>query len=183
MKEGNILFTHGVEETTDGGFSFYQINGSNILRRQVRESPTSMTVHCKAGSRVTKLVGDLPGYGTVWYDPTAIANILSVKKFKNKYHVSYSSNGDGVFFVTKPNSIRFEFKESYSGLCYIDTVDHIQNQVVMLINLNQGVMMVNTVSNKKNDYTNEDYECTVKSHELQIKIGRPSYKDFFKNCD
>jgi Zinc knuckle len=29
-QEGTNLCTHGVEETNDGGFSFYQMNGSNI---------------------------------------------------------------------------------------------------------------------------------------------------------
>jgi hypothetical protein len=86
------------------------------------------------------LIGDLSGYGTVWYDPHAIANILSLKNVKNKYHVTYNSNEKGSFCVTKPDNTTFEFKESPSGLYYIDTIKHTHLQ---------GVMMVNTVSNNK----------------------------------
>jgi hypothetical protein len=36
------------------------------------------------------------------------------------------------------------------------------------------------VSNNKDNYTNEDYQRALKARELQIKIGRPSYKDFMR---
>jgi hypothetical protein len=118
------------------------------------------------------LVGELPGYGTVWYDPQAIANILSLKNIKQKYHVTYNSNDeDSSFCVKKADGKTFLFKESERGLYYIDTVNNVHQD---------GVLMVNTVSNKKDNYTNEDYQQAVKARELQIKIGRPSYKDFIR---
>ena len=75
-------------------FSFYEANGkipktwilldsqltvdifcNPQLLKNIRRTPEGMRVHCNAGSRLTNLDGDLPGYGTVWYDPKAIANI------------------------------------------------------------------------------------------------------------
>jgi hypothetical protein len=46
-----------------------------------------MRVRCDAGWRLTNMVGDLPGYGTVWYNPRSIANILHLSKVKQKYLV------------------------------------------------------------------------------------------------
>ena len=37
-----------------------------------------MEIHCNAGVASTNLVGELAGYGTVWYPPVGIANILAV---------------------------------------------------------------------------------------------------------
>ena len=49
-----------------------------------------MKIQCNAGTQVTNLVGDLPGYGPVWFDSRAIANVLSLKLVKEKYHIQLS---------------------------------------------------------------------------------------------
>jgi hypothetical protein len=38
--------------------------------------------------------------------------------------------------------------------------------------------LVTTIEERKSHYTNEDYQRAVVARELQIKIGRPSYKDY-----
>ena len=41
------------------------------------------------------MVGDLPGYGTVWYHPTGIANILSLSRAIKIFTITYdSANGN-----------------------------------------------------------------------------------------
>lgn len=137
------------------------------LLTNIRESGSSMQVHCNAGSRVTTKVGELNGYGTVWYDPSGIANILSLKRVRQKYAVAYDQT-KGEFRVTKPNGKVCVFRESESGLHYLDTTS------------DDSVTLVNTVANNRSNYTNEDYLRAVQARELQIKIGRPSLKDFIK---
>jgi hypothetical protein len=40
----------------------------------IRESKTTLELATNAGTRTTKKLAKVPGYGTVWYDKTAIAN-------------------------------------------------------------------------------------------------------------
>jgi hypothetical protein len=40
--------------------------------------------------------------------------------------------------------------------------------------------MVDTVASKKSRYTNEDYSRAVLACQLQIRVGRPSTKDFLR---
>ena len=91
------------------------------LLKNIRRTPEGMRVHCNAGSCLTNLVGDLPGYGTVWYDPKAIANILSLRQVWDHYHITYDSS-HRKFVVTKPSGKEFAFHESDGGLHYLDTI-------------------------------------------------------------
>ena len=113
-----------------------------------------MRIHYNAGSRLTNYVGDLPGYGTVWYDPKATANILSLRQVRDWYHITYDSAYQR-FIVTKPCGKKFVFKESEGGLHYLDTAcpeqegGHKHEQ--------QHVFTVNTVKDNKKNFTNNDY--------------------------
>ena len=80
-------------------FSFYQANGEILktwilldsqsmvdifcnphLLKNIRRTSEGMRVHCNAGSHLTNLIGDLPRHGTVWQNPKAIANVLSLQQ-------------------------------------------------------------------------------------------------------
>ena len=46
-----------------------------------------MELATQAGSITTNMVGDLPGYGTVWFHPNGIANILALVNVKKNHKV------------------------------------------------------------------------------------------------
>jgi hypothetical protein len=50
------------------------------LLKNIRVADGFMDIHCNAGVTSTNLAGDYPGYGTVWYHPNGIANIISLKR-------------------------------------------------------------------------------------------------------
>jgi hypothetical protein len=83
----------------------------DLLKRIRLSDDGHMDIHCNAGVTSTNLVGDLPGYGTVWFHPKGIANILSLNKVKEKYCVTYDSLGGNAFTVHKDGS-EHVFKQS-----------------------------------------------------------------------
>ena len=143
------------------------------LLQNIRKTPEGMRIHCNAGSRHTNLIGDLPGYGTVWYDPDAIANILSLRRVRDRYHVLYDSSMRK-FIVTKPCGKEFVFQESDGGLHYLDTtLPHGEHH-------HGHMFYINTVHDNKKNFTNNDYLRAVRARELQVMVGRPSDKEFIK---
>jgi hypothetical protein len=87
------------------------------LLKNIRTGDGHMDIHCNAGVTSTNLIGDLPGYGQVWYHPNGIANILSLKRVKTRGHrVTYDSSKANEFHVHKADGTIRIFKESPRGL-------------------------------------------------------------------
>ena len=137
------------------------------LLTNIRKNTTSMDIHCNAGEASTDLVGDLPGYGTVWYHPDRIANILSLARVKQCHRVTFNSDSENQFVVHKDDGTERHFKESERGLYYMDTSL-------------TGTLLVNTVAKNKSKYTNADYSCACLARKIQKMIGRPSTRTFIK---
>ncbi len=127
-----------------------------------------MDIHCNAGVTRTNMVGNLPGYGTVWYHPKGIANILSLARVKERgYHVTYDSCDGNQFTVHKPDGTTRVFRQSERGLFYMDGAGGAD-----------GVTLVSTVEGNKSSYTNCDYLRAVLARKIQMTIGRPSTRTF-----
>lgn len=99
----------------------------------------SKKLNCNAGSRIRNLVSEQRGYGTVWFDPNGISNILSFKRVIKKNVVWYNENKQ-MFVVTKPDGKVFVFKESPSVLHYLN------------IKGDSGTTLANTVASQRSNY-------------------------------
>ena len=140
------------------------------LLRNVRTTDKQMDIHCNAGVTSTNLVGDLPGYGTVWYHPQGIANILSLSKVisRDGYHVTFDSTNGNQFLVQKPDGSVRIFRQAPRGLYFMDT------------NATQNVALLQTVADKKSNYTNALYSRATLARSIQKIIGRPSTRTFIR---
>ena len=56
-------------------------------------SEDAIRVHCNSEVKVVNRFDDLPGYGTVWYDPTGITNIISMSRAMKKFRGIFDSEG------------------------------------------------------------------------------------------
>ena len=136
------------------------------LLSDIRTVPIPLNIIGTTGSRQTNLIGDYPGLGTVWLDRHGIANIVSLHQVKKQHHITYDSVTSNKFVLTDTNGNIMSFSESNEGLYYYDTNDHIR------------LALINTVKHIKASYTDSDYHRALAARQLQIKIGRPSIKDF-----
>ena len=132
-----------------------------------------MFIHCTAGVAKTNLVGDLPGYGTVWYHPNGIANILSLSKVKEKYRVTYDSDNNNQFIVHRPDGTQRIFQQSSRGLYFLDT-----SRTPQPVNGTKDTVLVTTIADNASNFSNADYSQAVLAQKLQKIIGRPTTRAF-----
>jgi len=120
------------------------------LVQNIRKADHRMNIHCTAGTTSTDLVADLPGYGTIWYHPNGIANILSLSRVKERHKVTYDSTNGNAFLVHCQDGTTWRFEESDSGLYYSNAaVD------------GNGTILVNTVEANCTSYSDDAYSRAV----------------------
>ena len=122
-----------------------------------------MHIHCNAGILVVTMVGDLEGYGTVWYHPDAIANILSLSNVSTKNLVTFNSR-DGQGFVVHGETQQ-HFIQSAPGLYYRDmsTQPHHANTLA-----GDGI---DTVEKNESKYSTRDIARAKQARKLQEITG------------
>ena len=143
------------------------------LLKNIRRSKTNMLIHCTTGVAKTNLIGDLPGYGTVWYHPDRIANILSLSKVKEKYRVTFDSDKNNQFIVHRADGTQLVCQQSSRGLYFLDT--SLTPQPVGGAN---GTVLVTTIADNANSFSNADYAQAVLARKIQKIIGRPTPRAF-----
>jgi len=130
-----------------------------------------MNVHCNAGTTRTNLVGKLVGFpGDVWYHPNGIVNILLMTEVEKYFPVTYGQ--DKRFVIHKPDGTTRSFIKSVGGLHYMDTAT-----------MEDEAAFINTVADKKSNYTVKEYRKALLASRTQHIIGRPSLKDYVRYSD
>jgi len=111
---------------------------------------------------------NLKGYGTVWYHPGGIANILSLHNVQKKYKVTYNITQGNGFVAHKVDGNDPVFMPSNKGLFYSD----VKNDAAHVL--------INTVDKNKNKYMVIQYSNAHKARSIQDIIRCPSTSDYIR---
>jgi hypothetical protein len=130
------------------------------------EAGKEIDLHCNVGTKIVDTVGDLNGYGTVWLDPTAIANIIGMSRASCRYRIIYDNTNGNFFRLIMPNR-EILFQLSPSGLYYHDAADRMEN-----------VILVNTVAKNREGFTNKEFQGARAARRASQLLGFPSDRDF-----
>ena len=135
-----------------------------------------MTIQCNAGCRKASFVGHLAGYGDVWYDPNAVANILSLGRVTRRFKVTFDSEGSDGFIVHLPNGRVRRFKQTERGLYASQFLtQRQQGQAVTLT--------IATVEGNKAQFTKREVKQAERARRLQTTLLFPSDRHLKKITD
>ena len=68
-------------------------NAKMLVNIRTVQGEDAIRVYYNRGVNIVNRVGNLPGYGTVWYKPTGIANFLLMSRAMKKFWVVFDSEG------------------------------------------------------------------------------------------
>ena len=126
-------------------------------------------------------MGELSGYpGKIWYNPKGIANILSLANVSRHFCVHFNSANEQAFLIKKPDGSTKCFVLLKAGLYYHDTAT---KDVPPMYDGNYGTMLVNTVNDKKSQYTACLYSQALLARKIQNMIGYPSTCNYLQIID
>jgi hypothetical protein len=89
--KGNSIFL-------DNGLMLSLFGNPNMVTN-IRGSKTTLELATNTATKTTKQVAEVPGFGTVWYDKTAIANIFGLSDLKKKHRITFDSEKEDAFIV------------------------------------------------------------------------------------
>jgi len=96
-----------------------------------------LTLYCNVGKAIITKKGDLKGYGTVWFYPDGIANILSLSNVQKKHRMTYDSTLNEGFLVFKTDGTARSFRPSKKGLFFSDVKSDIAHAFINSVDNNK----------------------------------------------
>jgi hypothetical protein len=156
-------------------------NNSELLTN-IRKSPSCLTVHTNGGRQVSEFIGDHYLFGTVWYNPSSLANILSMALVRKSHRITMDSSVEAALSVHCSDGQLLKFREFDSGLYFYDT--HISSTKAnsplfySSSRLHNPVSFLSSVKSNKEKFTRREIEGADAARLLYRKLGRPSEAQF-----
>jgi hypothetical protein len=124
------------------------IFNNKALIKNIRHcgDPNGLRVYGNGGYQDTHMVGDLPGFGVVWYNERSLANSLSLAAVRKICRVTMDTSAEAALVVHKHNGGKLVFTESKNGLYYYDASAAKKSK--------REYTFINTVAERKSMYTN-----------------------------
>eukprot|EP01042_Synura_sphagnicola_P011164 gene11164-14277_t len=147
--------------------------GTQTKLSNIRKCAVPMEVTGVGGSIITDTVGEFEPFGTVYYHPQALGNILCFADVEDKFRIEYKP---GVYTV---NANRTEYKFLRVGKLYVMDLND-TNQVSSDPNTethNASVLPIVTVQENKIGFTRCEIEKADEAVKLVTTLGFPSLKN------
>jgi hypothetical protein len=154
---------------------------NRLLLTNIRDAGKVLRVHTNGGIQLNRNIGTVKNFGDVWFNPDSIANILSMSAVSKVCRITMDSSVDNALHVHRKNGTIMTFREYKSGLYYYDAANKNNNHSSTQV---EGYLFLNTVAQKKAQYTRREIEGAEKARRLQRLIGDPSeqhYDDILQN--
>ena len=130
--------------------------------------PTKLNIMTNGGLLTINQEVHLNNYGNLWYHPRSISNILSLSNIKKMNDTIHASKNGDIFIVMnkRPGIQDMIFTYNKDVLYYND------------ISNTEGVSMLSTVEENRNQYTQRQHEHDKIAREIHQMVVNTLIKDY-----
>jgi hypothetical protein len=139
----------------------------------IRPSPYTLRALTNGGHQDSHLIGDFPVLGAVWFNPSSIANILSLSYVRKLCRVTMDTSHDCFMVVHRIDGSLMHFQEHASGLYVFDPEAHEPT-----VTRTSGITLLSTVTTNKRLFSPRHITAADAARRLYRLIGRPSEAEF-----
>ena len=140
------------------------------LLHSVHQAARPLTVHCNAGSMTLTEQGYFGSYPEpVWYNPSGLANIMSLSNVSKYYQVTMDTLSDAAILLHKSDGSSMRFIPSGKGLYHHALRDEADAWV-----------MINTVAGQADKYTQRAIQGAKSARRFQNIVMRPGQRDMME---
>jgi len=148
---------------------------------------SGLILRSNGGEMNTNHVGELGGYGTIWYNPNSLANILSLTNVRKVFRVTMNTRPEDPkpIIIVHTGYADLKFIEHSLSLYVFNVTDKMPRfdcdaTVNKTNNLNESYayLFLNTVSNLEKDFSSREIKNARIARSVSIKMGRPGISVF-----
>ena len=155
-------------------------NGSTLsifanpeLLEGIRKSKSTLEMAINAGTRFSNQEANVPGFGIIWYDEGAIANIFNFTELVDKHRITFDSSVENAFLVHQ-SDMTIKFECTPEGL-YTYRVD---KDYKTSLTEKGNSHLVTTLSENRKGYTDRQYDRAKTAWKLYHIVGMPTVENF-----
>ena len=126
------------------------------MLNNIHTSSGQLKVHTNGGTQILNQIGQTKHFSEVWYNPSSLANILSIAVVRKRYRITIGTSIARVMNVHCNNGMIMVFREFETSLYYYDT--------------SKDAFSVNSSKNKVIDYSFLGTIALNKAHYTQREL-------------
>lgn len=138
------------------------------LVQDIKPSKETMYLSTNGGILATDSVAEVPEWGQVWYNPSAITNIFGFSDMVSKHRVTYDSEAEDAFIVHLPDKL-VKFSKTSEGL-YAFKPSKLSRSV-------EHQSHVTTLEENVKFYSPRQFERAKQARDFYHAMGTPSIQD------
>jgi hypothetical protein len=162
--------------TLDNGSTLSLFSNPDLVQ-DIQTSSKTLSLATNAGVKQSNHGAIMPGFGKVYYDEDAIANIFGFSDLKKKHIITYDSNKEVAFIVHMDNE-KIKFECSPSGLYQYSVSEGYQQGLKEDQKEIGASNLISTVAKNREGYALRQFERAKEARRLYYIVGTSTVNNF-----